>query len=150
MAKKTGIDQVSGYYQQDHREIDELFQGADFESPADALPVFKEFARRLERHIRWEEELLFSRVIQKEPMLEMGPIRVMREEHRQIRRLRDEAIEGLKKGDGKPAASAANQMKNILMDHNRKEEGVLYPACDQLLGTGEKERLFDEMERLGG
>ena len=47
---------ISAFFEQDHREIDAIFASVNFDSPAEALVKFKEFDRRLERHINWEED----------------------------------------------------------------------------------------------
>ena len=70
-------DAISAFFENDHREIDAILERTAFDSP-NAIVDFSEFDARLERHIRWEEELLFPAVAAKAPPLEMGPIRVMK------------------------------------------------------------------------
>lgn len=137
---------ISSFFEQDHREIDALFAGVLFDSPKAALNPFKEFDRRLERHINWEEEILFPAVSAKEPQLEMGPIRVMRMEHVDIRAHKAAALKTLGEGNGALAKNHAQAMLNVLKDHNFKEEQILYPACDQLLSVEDTAAVFARIE----
>lgn len=127
-------DTISAFFENDHREIDAILERTAFASPS-ALADFSEFDARLERHIRWEEELLFPAVAAKAPPLEMGPIRVMKMEHVAIRQHKAAALAALKAGDGAAAKAHSEAMLQVLTGHNRKEEAVLYPACDQMLAS---------------
>mgnify|MGYP001562956985 CR=1 FL=1 len=142
----TGTGEISSFFEQDHREIDALFNGVLFESPQAALIAFKEFDRRLERHIHWEEEILFPAVSKKEPHLEMGPIGVMRMEHEEIRKNKAAALKALTEENGAQAKNHAQAMLNVLKEHNSKEEEILYPACDQLLSV---EETSDILRQIG-
>ncbi len=138
--------QISNFFEQDHRQIDALFDGVRFESPKDALNPFKEFDRRLERHIRWEEEILFPAVSRKAPHLEMGPIRVMGMEHEEIRKNKAAALKALREGNGTLAKNHAQAMIEVLKEHNMKEEQILYPACDQLLSVEETAAILRQLK----
>ena len=78
---------ICEFYEQDHDRLDELFKTfqkmkrSDF---AKAKEAFKEFKFGLQRHIVWEEDLLFPLWEKKTGMSEDGPTVVMRVEHRQI------------------------------------------------------------------
>ena len=138
-------DLISGFFEQDHREIDSLLNGVPFESPNQAIAPFKEFDRRLERHIHWEEGILFPAVSAKAPHLEMGPIQVMKMEHEEIRKHKAAALRALHDQDGKLAKSHTEAMVIVLEGHNAKEEKILYPACDQLLSSGETKEILDQV-----
>lgn len=126
-------ESISSFFEQDHREIDALFAALRFEYPAQALPGFEEFDRRLERHIRWEEEIVFPAVSGQAPHLGEGPIRVMRMDHEEIRREKASVLKALREGNGDLARSHAKSMRYLLQEHNWKEEQVLYPSSDRLL-----------------
>lgn len=142
---------VSDYYQHDHEEIDGIFKGFVARlragDPAAALTLFDEYNARLERHIEWEEHLLF-------PAFErgggpMGPTEMMRMEHRLIR-------------DDKTAIRArlttaaqvevpgilrlVDHLVETLSGHNMKEEQILYPMTDQILGDRGRQELFGRMQ----
>jgi hemerythrin-like domain-containing protein len=97
---------IAAFFARDHDEIDLIFgrlredlKGATRAAnpPYETLArEFDEFNGRLERHIRWEEEILFPAVEEKSPSLTDGPGRVMRMEHVEIRRLKAIAEENIK------------------------------------------------------
>lgn len=129
---------ISAFFENDHREIDAIFAAIPFDQPGRGVFQFEEFDRRLERHIEWEEGILFPAVASKEAFLEMGPIRVMKLEHVEIRARKSASLASLRAGDGAAARGHAEAMLAVLKDHNTKEEHVLYPACDQLLDESER------------
>lgn len=133
---------VCEFFEKDHREIDALLAAVDYAKPREACEPFREFRARLERHIRWEESLLFPAAAAKAPQLEPGPIRVMLMEHEQIRASTKATLEALEKGDSGAARLAAQALLVALGGHNSKEERILYPACDDLLSESETEALL--------
>ncbi|MBI4055553.1 MAG: hemerythrin domain-containing protein [Elusimicrobia bacterium] len=146
--RETKTDRISDFFEQDHREIDAILSGVPFESPREALAPFKEFNRRLERHIHWEEGILFPSISAKASTMETGPIRVMKMEHEEIRKHKAAALKALREQDGKLAKSHTEAMLRVLKDHNAKEEQILYPACDQLLSTGETKEVMDRVRSV--
>lgn len=133
---------ISQFFERDHDEIDAILASVDFADPAAALPRLKEFDLRLERHIIWEESILFPAAGQAAPPLEHGPIAVMKQEHVRIRAAKAEALLALGRGDGEGAQRSIRDMLFVLQPHNMKEEQVLYPACDKLIAPSETERIL--------
>ncbi|MBI4346700.1 MAG: hemerythrin domain-containing protein [Elusimicrobia bacterium] len=138
-------DLISAFFEQDHSEIDRILGAVAFDAPEKAVPAFAEFDRRLERHIEWEEKILFPAVGAKAPALEGGPLRVMRFEHEQIRGSKATAASRLRAGDSKGARRAVDEMLAVLEGHNMKEEEILYPACDRLLTDAERKAILDRV-----
>ena len=85
--------------------------------------------RLLVPHARIEEDLLFSRL---EPHLgQMGPLAMMRAEHRAI----DDLLEAARREtDIAALKSAIGQLLDLAHDHFQKEETVLFPMARQCLG----------------
>jgi len=137
----------------DHDRLDAL-EDAAFRARAagdlqSAYDLYAEFAVGLQRHIGFEEQLLFPAFEAASGMPPAaGPTAVMREEHREIRELLDQITAGI--GD---AAASVEPLRErfhaVLGDHNLKEEQVLYPGTDDLLGREEADRLVLEMQRYG-
>ena len=141
---------ISAFYEQDHDRLDELFKTfqkmkrSDF---AKAKEAFKEFKFGLQRHIVWEEDVLFPLWEEKTGMSEGGPTSVMRAEHRQIGQ-QLEAIHG-KVADQNPDSDQEEQaLLDLLGSHNMKEERVLYPTIDQLTSAEERETVFQNMKHI--
>jgi regulator of cell morphogenesis and NO signaling len=141
---------ISAFFEQDHDRLDALFQSFqvlkryDFPKAAEA---FKEFKFGLQRHIVWEEDLLFPLWEEKTGMFEGGPTFVMRNEHRQI----GEQLEAIhqKVADQNPDSDQEERaLLNILASHNMKEERVLYPSIDQVTTEDERKTLFQNMKEI--
>ncbi len=136
---------VSGFYERDHREMDEKFntyrelKREDFEEARDYFIVFYE---ELNRHIEWEEEILFPKLEEK---VGEGFTETMKVEHDQIQEVLESLNETVHKGE--PTSDAMDErLLKFLEPHNQSEEIVVYPAADKYLETEEIEELFSEME----
>ncbi|HSA61162.1 MAG TPA: hemerythrin domain-containing protein [Nitrospiraceae bacterium] len=141
---------ISEFYEQDHDRLDELFTAyrnlkrTDF---ARAKEAFKEFKVGLQRHIVWEEDLLFPLWEEKTGMSDGGPTFVMRNEHRQIGQLLETMHD--KVAEQNPGTDREEQaLLNLLGSHNMKEERVLYPAIDQVTSAEERETVFRNMNNI--
>jgi len=141
---------ISAFYEQDHDRLDELFNTFQKMKRSDftkAKEAFKEFKFGLQRHIVWEEDLLFPLWEEKTGMSESGPTFVMRAEHRQI----GQQLEAVhrKVADQNPDSDQEEQvLLELLGSHNMKEERVLYPAIDQLTSAEERETVFRNMKNI--
>lgn len=85
--------------------------------------------RILVSHARIEEDLLFSRL---DPLLEQaGPLAMMRAEHLEI----DDLLETAKgKTDIADLKSTIGELLDLSHEHFQKEEVVLFPMAEQILG----------------
>lgn len=141
---------VTAFYEKDHDRLDELFKTFQTSKRSDfakAKEVFKEFKVGLQRHIVWEEELLFPMWEEKTGMIEDGPTPVMRFEHEQIKQLL-EAIHRKVEEQNLDTDQNEQALFNLLSSHNRKEERALYPAIDNVTGTEEREKIFSNMNSI--
>lgn len=141
---------ISAFFEEDHDRLDELFKTfqrlkrSDF---AKAKEAFKDFKFGLQRHIVWEEDLLFPLWEEKTGMAEGGPTFVMRNEHRQI----GEQLEAIhqKVAEQNPDSDQEEQaLLTLLGSHNMKEERVLYPAIDDVTSQEERETVFRSMKDI--
>src|SRR3990167_5592514 len=81
-------EEIASFYGKDHDQLDKYFQdfqGLKKKDYAQAKENFKKFKFGLQRHIVWEEEILFPLFEEKTGMKNGGPTEVMRQEHRQIK-----------------------------------------------------------------
>jgi len=141
---------ITAFYEQDHDRLDELFKTfqklkrTDF---AKAKEAFKEFKVGLQRHIVWEEDILFPLWEKETGITEGGATSVMRTEHRQI----GQHLEAIhqKVEDQNPESDQEEQaLLNLLGSHNMKEERVLYPGIDRVTSAGEREAVFQNMKNI--
>ena len=141
---------ITKFYEADHDRLDELFRTfqmlkrSDFTKAKDA---FKEFKIGLQRHIVWEEELLFPMWEEKTGMVEDGPTPVMRFEHSQIRQYLD-AIHQKVEGRNPDTDGEEQALLQVLGSHNRKEERALYPAIDNVTSAEERATVFSSMNAI--
>ena len=141
---------ITAFFEQDHDRLDELFKTFQQLKRSDAgkaKDAFKEFKFGLQRHIVWEEDLLFSLWEKKTGMTDSGPTPAMRNEHRQI----GQQLEAIhqKVTDQNPDSDREEQsLLDLLGAHNRKEERALYPAIDQVTNAEERETVFQGMKNI--
>jgi iron-sulfur cluster repair protein YtfE (RIC family) len=141
---------VQAAFAEDHDRLDQLLETyrrlkrVDF---ARAREAFKEFKTGLQRHILWEERILFPLFEEKTGLRDQGPTVVMRAEHREIGRCLEALHDKVRARD---AASEREEelLVRALFLHNEKEENVLYPALDRLLTDEERAAVFRQMEEL--
>jgi len=138
-----------------------MIERADPVYPQDArafVEFFREFTDAC--HHGKEEDILFAAMVDAGFPSESGPLGVMRGEHgrgrRLVRRLRDlaERVVEWTDEDRESFAGAAHAFAELLREHIRKEDEVLYPmaeahlSAEQLRRVGELFRLFEE-QRTG-
>lgn len=142
-------ESIKKYFEEDHDRLEGLFKNfqslkrSDFQK---AKEFFKEFKNGLQRHIVWEEDILFPLFEQKTGMT-MGPTEVMRMEHRQIR----DHLEAIHKKvhDQDPESDQEEEsLLSVLSLHNQKEESILYPAIDQLADDADRASVFEAMKNI--
>jgi hemerythrin superfamily protein len=141
---------ITAFYEKDHDRLDELFRTFQQTKQSDfakAKAAFKEFKVGLQRHIVWEEELLFPIWEEKTGMVEDGPTPVMRFEHSQIKQLLD-AIHQKVEGQNLNTNQDEQALLNLLSSHNRKEERALYPAIDNVTSAEERATIFSSMNHI--
>lgn len=141
---------ITAFYAEDHDRLDALFKTFQTSKRSDfakAKEAFKEFKVGLQRHIVWEEELLFPMWEEKTGMVEDGPTPVMRFEHEQIRQLL-EAIHQKVEEQSLDTDQNEQALVNLLSSHNRKEERALYPAIDNVTNAEERTTVFSNMNSI--
>ena len=142
---------ITDYYAKDHDRLDGLFKSyqqfkrSDFPKAKEAFVGFK-FG--LQRHIIWEEDILFPLFEKKTGMnANIGPTAVMRSEHRQIKAALEAIHAQVAKGNASTDLDEAN-LFSVLYEHNVKEEKILYPAIDQSVTEAETQEIFQKMETV--
>jgi regulator of cell morphogenesis and NO signaling len=127
---------VNEYMAWDHDRLDAILvetcaalsRGAVEESRR----LFGEFRTGLLRHIRMEEEVLFPAFEQATGMFGGGPTAVMRMEHREIEKILESMRVCLESSGVTPDRfePLRQSLLAVLVDHNAKEEHVVYPMTD--------------------
>jgi len=133
-----------------HRHCDALFEAASEAADAGDWEALR--ARRaalseaLARHFAFEEESLFP-AFEEATGLHEGPTAVMRLEHDHMRNILQSLSAAAPEHDPDGCRAELDNLFVMLQQHNAKEEGVLYPACDQL-PADPREALAQEAAQL--
>lgn len=142
-----GSRDVSEFLGWDHDRLDAIFGQVEKDVAAGdfaaALPRFKEFRCGLDRHIALEESILFP-VFEQRTGMSGGPTAVMRFEHVEIKGLLAKIGDALESKQKAGFEAAARRLLAVLGDHNEKEEQILYPMTDNVLGD---DRARDDLVR---
>ncbi|MBP9854167.1 MAG: hemerythrin domain-containing protein [Candidatus Omnitrophica bacterium] len=138
------------YFSHDHDALDQFFvefQHWKYKDYSIAKEHFKQFKFGLQRHIVWEEEILFPIFEKKTGLINEGPTVVMRMEHQQIKNLL--GLLHKKVQQQNPDSDEEEQsLIRVLENHNDKEEGLLYPAIDQMMSLEERALVYKKMEDI--
>jgi hemerythrin superfamily protein len=143
-----GYRTITEYLKSDHRAIDRLFDEALESCGCGALletrAHFARFLARLKRHIALEESLVFPVFLERAKIV--GPVEVMRSEHRQIEALLESACHALDCDDTSGFTDATLRLREVIEIHNHKEELILYPKTDGALSEKERAALARRLE----
>ena len=141
---------ISTMFDEDHDRLDELFKSFHLlkrTDPAKAQKAFVDFKTGLQRHMVWEEDVLFPLWEKKTGMTHGGPTFVMRQEHREIGESLD-AIERKVQAQNPESDHEEQEFVDLLERHNMTEEQVLYPAIDRATSADERETVFRDMNNI--
>lgn len=141
---------ISATFEQDHDRLDALFttfQQQKRKDVAKAREAFAEFKLGLQRHIVWEEDVLFPKWEENSGMAEGGPTQVMRTEHRIIGDCL-EAIHRKVQANDPDSELEEQRLVDVLTPHNMKEERILYPSIDQVISDQERAELYQAMKHI--
>ncbi|HSJ80433.1 MAG TPA: hemerythrin domain-containing protein [Thiobacillus sp.] len=134
----------------DHRACDDLFASAedavaqkDWDS---ARRRFERFQTAMAHHLALEEDVLFP-AFEARTGMRSGPTEVMRTEHAQMRGLLQEMAISLPNADHDRYLGLSETLNMLMQQHNLKEENMLYPMSDQVLG-GERDDVIHSMEAM--
>ena len=141
---------ISSMFDEDHERLDALFKSFQTLKRTDVLKAksaFLEFQAGLQRHVAWEEEVMFPLWEKKSGMTGGGPTIVMRNEHREI----GDCLESLARkiqAQNPETDREEETLLDLLDRHNMSEEEVLYPEMDHLISAEERETAFRAMEKI--
>lgn len=134
----------------DHSACDDLYARAEQavgESRwPDAKSAHAEFVAAMERHFGMEEQALFP-AFEQATGSDMGPTQVMRYEHGQMRELFAAMDAAAAAEDVEEYLGNGETLLIMMQQHNAKEEQMLYPMTDRVLGA-DRASLFERMEAI--
>ncbi len=138
---------IVDFMTQDHRHCDDSYAAAEEKVAAgqwdEATQSWKIFRDGLEAHLNKEENYLFPAFEAKTGNTQ-GPTAVMRMEHEQMRSLVSEMDDAIVAKDADSFLGLGETLMILTQQHNMKEEQILYPMSDQVLGDPDK--LIEQMQ----
>lgn len=142
---------IRQFFEQDHDRLDELFRRFQTLKHSDfyrAKEAFVQFHFGLQRHITWEEKILFPLFERRTGMSPtMGPTAVMRLEHGRIREYLDGIYRKVEQTNPH-TDEEENGLLKVLGLHNDKEELILYPAMDQHMTDADRDEVFSAIRAI--
>ena len=136
----NGVTQESGlaaWLTACHRTCDSLWaeveEAALKDRPEDLRSAVSAFISATRNHLEIEEEKVFPRLAMEVPMAAHGPLPVMLGEHEQMRGFMDAIAEAARTDSTQRVLDLGDTLLMLTQQHNSKEEGVLYPLCEQAL-----------------
>lgn len=128
---------IRDYLIDDHYQCDEqlctadaCLRNGDWEG---ARIGFRRFQGALERHLTIEENIVFP-AFEKTLQGAAGPASMLRGEHRQIRAVVSRMYAALASSDPLDYLIHSETLLILMQQHSLKEEDILYPHLDRLLG----------------
>ncbi|MCC6150800.1 MAG: hemerythrin domain-containing protein [Planctomycetes bacterium] len=145
----AGPRTVSDYLAWDHDRLDAIMEHCTklvgenrFEEARAHMGEFKE---GLFRHIEIEEQILFKAFEDKTGMRDVGPTAVMRMEHKDIKEAVNDIVKACEDKRLDEFERGKATLLGVLVEHNMKEEQILYPGTDRMLDDGAREKLVETL-----
>jgi hemerythrin-like domain-containing protein len=144
------MDTISAFLSDDHAHCDGLFADAEAAiAEGDwmrAEVAHQAFRLSMTRHFAMEEDVLFP-AFESATGSSGGPTAVMRSEHQQMNALIDAMDRALRAQDADGFLGQSETLLWLMRQHNAKEETMLYPMSDRVLGA-ERLGLLASMGRM--
>lgn len=140
--KTETADEITRFFSDDHRRIDEAL--AAFHRRLDA-PALDAFERMLLRHIDWEERVLFPAFEEKLGAEASARTTSMRVQHEELKLRVGELRRALGR-EGVERRNVEEVLVESLSDHNHAEEDFIYPWMDGVFTREERLQLLEGLE----
>jgi len=144
------MNTILNFLGSDHRACDDLFASAETAAAQknwdSARSLFERFQTAMAHHLAMEEDVLFP-AFEGRTGMSAGPTQVMRMEHEQMRSLLQDMASAVAACNQDGYLGLSETLNMLMQQHNLKEETMLYPMSDQVLG-GDREGLIRAMQTL--
>ena len=132
---------IYGFMSRDHSRLDYIFQEfRKSKNAAEAEQLFLEFRAGIERHIKWEEDILFP--LAKKKMGDDSPM--IDELIVQHNRIKDD-LKGLAVSLKARDTAIENDLAQLLAAHDKMEEEDMYPWIDDYIDDKAKKEALSRM-----
>lgn len=132
------MDTLGTFLASDHERCDALLRATQRSVAAAAWPQARcdvaAFQRALDRHMLIEERVIFS-AFERAVGHAMSPTGAMRAEHLRIRVLVQRLADAVEANSTHDFVKHAEALLLTMHLHSEREEGVLYPVIERMLGS---------------
>lgn len=146
------MDTILEFLGNDHRACDDLFASAEAavgqKNWDSARSLFESFEAAMAHHLAMEENVLFP-AFEARTGMTPGPTGVIRMEHEQMRDLLQAMASALAATNQTGFLGLSETLNMLMQQHNLKEESMLYPMSDRVLGDT-SDSLIREMKASAG
>ncbi len=150
-----GNHRITNFMSEDHDRLEAIFKQFQHSKKIDpnlSNKLFYDFKIGLQRHIVWEEEILFNYLENKKKALKSSasnsnPIALLRMHHTQIKDYLDKIHKKLEDMDMN-TDQLESWLIELLNEHNIQEEDIVYPWIDEELSERDIEEAFYRMKNL--
>lgn len=140
---------VTAYLGRDHDRLDDLLQRAvrlaNQDDWDETRSLIADFHAGLFWHIEIEERVLFPEFEKLRGGATDGPTEVMRDEHVAIKESVNGLLDASAAQDRDELARHHADLLGVLVEHNMKEENILYPETDRTLNESARNQLVERM-----
>lgn len=139
---------IKDFMTHDHERLEQILR--DFLKARDhdgvrARELFDQFKTGVEKHMAWEEEILFPAIERRTGMHMPGPTVLVQSQHQQIKMLFEKLSAQIDKEGG--TEEALKELIDLLARHSREEERILYPWIDVSLDKEDREAALEQMKQ---
>jgi iron-sulfur cluster repair protein YtfE (RIC family) len=146
---RPGPRSVTAYLAWDHDRLDALIEQALAHAREgrwpEAAAQLEIFRHGLFRHADLEDAVLFPAFEERSGLHHGGPTEVMRREHLEIKEAVNRMLKAARARDPDALQQWHANLLGVLVEHNMKEEEILYPGTDQLLDEAARETLVERL-----
>ncbi|HZR45825.1 MAG TPA: hemerythrin domain-containing protein [Candidatus Manganitrophaceae bacterium] len=139
---------IKDFMTEDHARLDQALHDLMIagDDPARQIDLFHLFRAGVERHMAWEEEILFPCIERRSGMHMPGPSSLVKFQHQQIKALLEKLSIQLTRRD-QEAEESQKALSLLLARHGEEEEKVLYPWINLCLCEADREEALEKLQR---
>lgn len=145
------MESITQMFSQEHSRCDKQFAQIEANIAKNkwepATKDFTAFINAMSLHFSMEEQILFP-TIEERTGQTAGPTQVMRMEHQQMRQVFAEMQNSVNQQNREEYLGLSETLLMLMQQHNAKEEQILYPMSDQVLGD-DVPSILNQMRALG-
>ena len=133
-------------FEEQHRSINRLFKEYQDQKNIDtqkAKKLFNKFASDLQRHMLWEERILFPILAKEGHGNYSHAVEVIKNEHKKILQLLKDLY--LKISTDKESQTEEENLINALIKHEEFEDDILHPAVNR---SSDKKKAFEAINNI--